>query len=260
MGHVRLGVLPKTLKWQDVVDLLGGEGDVDAIAAATSEAAETALKHASDDPALVNAIWLLCQIPLAARSDDFVGKLRELGLNIGDNPSLLEVVSAYSDAVDARVRQDAVTRTDLGELAQLSGVEVLTSTVGQRLPSLFGTSADDVRAELAKLATTKQFSLLARDFFGRLTERYLSYFLSREIPNHVGGDRRLKAVDEHTEFNKALELHCRQASRIVEEFAGGWFSKTNFEGGITPENARGFAYIAFKKIRAELIKRRETDE
>ena len=260
MGHIRLHALPKTLKWQEVVGLLDGEGDIDAIAAATSEAAETALKYASDDPALVNAIWLLCQIPLAARSEDFAGSLRELGLKVGDNPSLMEVVSAYSEAVDELVRRDAGTRTDLGEMAQLSGVEVLTLTVGERLPGLFGPSAEDVKTELGKLATTKQFSTLARDFFTRLTERYLSYFLSREIPNHVGGDRRLKTVDDHTEFNRALELHCRQASRIVEEFAGGWFSKTNFEGGITPEKARGFAWVAFKKIRAELRKRRDADE
>jgi len=256
MGHIRLGVLPKSMKWREVVDLLGGEANVNAIASATTEAAEGALKYASDDPALVNAIWLLSQIPLAARTQDFAGRLKELGLKVGSNPSLMDIVSAYSEAVDARVRKGAGARTDLGEMAQLAGAETLTSVVGRQLPSLFGPSADDVKAEIGKLATTKQFGSLARDFFARLTQRYLSYFLSREISNHVGGDGRLRAVDEHTEFNRALELHCRQASRIVEEFAGGWFSKTNYEqGGITPETAGGFAYVAFEKVRAERRKR-----
>ena len=56
------------------------------------------------------------------------------------------------------------------------------------------------------------------------------------------------------EFNAALDLHCRQASKIVEEFAGSWFSKTNWERGISPEDVRGFAWVALKKLRAELRK------
>ncbi len=204
-------------------------------------------------------MWLLTQLPLAARADDYVGRLRELGLEVSDSPTLMEVVGAYTDAVDKYCQRHG-GRTDFGEMAQLAAAEALTATVGQRLPSLFGPTAEDVREVLAGLATTKQFGALARDFFARLTQRTLTYFLSRELSNHVGGDRRFRSFDEHTEFNAALDLHCRQASRIVEEFAGGWFSKTNFEGGITPEKARGFAYVAFKKIRAELKKRRGADE
>jgi hypothetical protein len=40
----------------------------------------------------------------------------------------------------------------------------------------------------------------------------------------------------------------------VEEFSGGWFSKTNFEGGITPKKAADFVFVALKKLRAELAR------
>jgi hypothetical protein len=36
-------------------------------------------------------------------------------------------------------------------------------------------------------------------------------------------------------FSSALELHCRQASKIVESFAGGWHSKALFEKNLTEE-------------------------
>jgi hypothetical protein len=36
------------------------------------------------------------------------------------------------------------------------------------------------------LATVKQFGVLARDFFARLTRRHLEYYLSRELSKHVG--------------------------------------------------------------------------
>jgi hypothetical protein len=57
----------------------------------------------------------------------------------------------------------------------------------------------------------------------------------------------------NTAFNAALDLHCREASRIIKEFAGGWYGKTlQHERRITQEEARKFAHVAFKKLRAEL--------
>jgi hypothetical protein len=96
--------------------------------------------------------------------------------------------------------------------------------------------------------------MLARGFFARLTERYLTYFLSRELSNT------LASVDANRQFREALSLHCRQASKIVEQFAQEWFSKKNYEGGITPRNAAGFISHAVSKINAELEKGAEGGE
>ena len=58
---------------------------------------------------------------------------------------------------------------------------------------------------------------------------------------------------EHSEFNEALQTYCQQSSKIVEEFSGGWFSKTKFiEKEITPEKTKGFLHVAFKKLLSEL--------
>ena len=111
-------------------------------------------------------------------------------------------------------------------MAQLAGSETLASLVGRELPSLFGPTAADVRLAVAKLGTSDLFSILARDFFSRLTSRSLGYFLSRELSKHVGPNKRFAAVGEHSDFNAALDLHCREASRIIKEFSGGWYGKT----------------------------------
>ena len=70
MGHVRLGTLPKTLKWQQVVGLITEGADVARIAAASADAAEYGLERASADQAFAHAFWLLTQIPQAARQTD----------------------------------------------------------------------------------------------------------------------------------------------------------------------------------------------
>ena len=258
MGHVRLGRLPRTRKWQQVVALIADGASVDRIAAATAEAAEAGFRRAPADPALVHSLWLLTQIPLAARSPDFAASLERLGLQVGAQPTLLEIASAFSEAVDQQVGRIG-GRTDLGEMAQQAAAESLAAVVGADLPSLFGPDPADVKFSIGKFAARDRFATLARDFFARLTRRYLDYYLSCEISNHVGPGKRLATTDAHTEFNSALEQHCREASRIVEEFAGGWFSKTHYQGGITPEKARNFAQIAFRKIGNELRKRRESD-
>jgi hypothetical protein len=56
-----------------------------------------------------------------------------------------------------------------------------------------------------------------------------------------------------------LDLHCREASRIIKEFSGGWYGKTLFEERYHPDKASQFAHVAFKKLRTELRKRRGAD-
>jgi hypothetical protein len=258
MGHKRLGTLPRTQKWERVVGLIAGGADVERIAAASADAAEHGLQRASDDQGLAHAFWLLTQIPQAARQVNFVDRLWELGLNVSSSrPTLLEIVAAFTSAVDRHVSESG-KRSDLGEMAQHAAAETLTSLAGRELPSLFGATARDVQQALAKLGTSDRFSIVARDFFSRLTSRSLGYFLSRELSKHVGPNKRFAAISEHRDFNAALDLHCREASRIIKEYSRDWYSKTLFqEGDISFENASDFAHGAFRKLRAELRVRRD---
>ena len=191
VGHIRLGTLPRTLKWDQVVNLIAGGGDVDRIAAASADAAEHGLERASKDEGFAHAFWLLTQIPQAARQPNFSERLWELGLNVSSKPTLLEIVAAFTRAVDDHVRERG-KRSDLGEMAQHSASETLASLAGRELPSLFGPTANDVQQALAKLGTSDRFSLVARDFFSRLTTRSLGYFLSRELSKHVGPNKRIR--------------------------------------------------------------------
>jgi hypothetical protein len=228
--------------------------------AASADAAEHGLERAAQDEGLAHAFWLLTQIPQAARQSNFSERLCELGLTVpSSRPTLLEIVAAFTRAVDRHVRERG-KRSDLGEMAQRAASETLASLAGRELPSLFEPAAGDVQQALAKLGTSDRFSIVARDFFSRLASRSLGYFLSRELSKHVGPGKRFAAVNDHSEFNAALDLHCREASRIIKEFSGGWYGKTlQKERRITRDEARKFAHVAFKKLRAELLKRREVN-
>jgi hypothetical protein len=88
----------------------------------SAEAAEAALSGAAQDPILGSALWLLTQIPLAARGPDYAKDLEALGLHLSDHPTLFDLTSAISDAIDDRARTTG-GRTDLGEMAQLALIE-----------------------------------------------------------------------------------------------------------------------------------------
>jgi hypothetical protein len=252
MGHTRLGNLPRTRKWQQVVGLIEGGAGTAQLANATITAAERGFKLAAEDKGMIETVWLLTQLPLAAKSGDFAGSLRNAGLEVSDAPSLMEVIGAFSDAVDRRLPNNN-ERTDLGEIAQMAAAETMSRVIGSRTQSLFGTTPEDVKSTFSKLATNKQFSIFARDFFARLTNKCLDYFVSRAISYHVGEGRRFRTLAQQGEFTKALETHCREASKIVEEFSGGWLSKTNWEkGSISRQDAAAFAHVAMKKIVTEL--------
>ena len=255
MGHQHLGTLPGSRTWRQVVQLISGGADVNDVAAATSAAAEGQMADASNDAAVKHSVWLLTQIPVAARQENFTSELRKLGLRVSDRPTLLEIAAAMTDAVDRHVGKSG-GRTDLGEMAQLSAVESLNAVAGREVPDLFGATPDKTKAALGGLGTVKQFAVLARDFYSRLSRRQLSYFLSRELSQHVGVNSRFQTIREHRDFENALDLHCREASRIIKEFSGEWFSKHTYEGGIDEAKAGRFAHVAFQKLREELRHRR----
>lgn len=252
MGHTRLGTLPRTRSWEQVVALIENGAGAPQVANATIRAAEEFLQRASNDTGLIETFWLLTQLPLAARTDNFSEALRQAGLAISDTPDLMELTRAFSLAIDERLA-DNRGRTDLGEMAQNAATEVLTKVGLERSERLFDTTPEDVRIALAGIGTSAQFGHFTRLFFSRLINKCLGYFLSRTLPLHVGEDKRFTTLEQHRSFCQALDLHCHQAALIVDGFGGQWFSKTNYEKkGISRTDASRFARVAVTKLCAEL--------
>ncbi|HZA25431.1 MAG TPA: hypothetical protein VFA32_23025, partial [Dehalococcoidia bacterium] len=72
--------------------------------------------------------------------------------------------------------------------------------------------------------------------------------------NHVGSTGGPANLGESRQFLDALDLHARQSARIVEDFAGGWYSRHNWEsrGEVSREETQRFMAYALRKLRAEL--------
>ena len=195
---------------------------------------------------------MLMKLVWSARGEGFRQKLARLGMDLPENPSLLDVVGAFDETVDSRLRK-AGHRTDLAEMARFAASDALASLSQQETGSLFGVTAEQTQAALRKYATSDEFGIVGKNFFGRFFYRFLDYHLSRELPNHIGGRKQFKDLSECLRFKDALDRHCRETVLIVKDFSGCWPSATDYRGGITRKNVRTkFLPVALKKIQREL--------
>ena len=256
MGHIRLGRLPRTYRWRQVVGLLDdAPSDGSAIAGATARAAELRLRRLAGDPAVSYCFWLLTRITQAARTQDFPAALAEIGLDAREGEPVLSFISRVSDIA----RQEVVHHRESGHFAELASLALrraLTETVGQQGGSLFGSSVEDLRSALRAYSTDRSFGQVSRRFFGDFMARMLASFVERELANHVGAGHGLRSLEQSRDFSDALDLHTRQSARIVEDFASGWYGKHNWEskGQISREDAQGFVGVAMRKLRMELTR------
>ena len=97
-----------------------------------------------NDAGVIETLWLLTQLPVAARGADFADELRQRGVQVSNAPGLTEIISAVTEAIDASMPNNR-GRTDLGEMAQVAASETLMKVVGTQTRNLFGATAEDVR-------------------------------------------------------------------------------------------------------------------
>lgn len=265
MGHTRLGTVPKTRKWRDIVEHVAGRtatGDVasatvaiGALAAQTLDAAQKSLDRANNDPGVRYAFYLMTQVALASRTPDWESALATHGIHLSEGSTVFDLTAQVQDAIDRYVSRYPAGATDLSEIAQQSAGEAITSLAGSRTVSLFGSSSADVQNAIRSLSTKKGFGDLGQRFFGRFIARFLNFYLSRVTASSVGGPR-LQNLGDVAEFNRSLRAHCDQSAWIVRDFCGEWYSKTEYQKGIDLQNTSRFLAVAMKKLRSELAQQR----
>ena len=251
MGHIHLATLPGTRRWREVVELLDAQAATGDVVAASAHAAERELGRAAQDPVLHAAVRLLAQIPQAARSESFGAKLRDLGIEAPDAPTLGDLTVATAAAIERS--QVGRPRTDFDEIVRRAMVGTLSGLIGSDLPGLFGAEPVHVQQAAARLGRGTEFARTSRVFFGRLLSDTLGYWLDRTLSAEIGPTARLASMDHRDAFDHAVEQYCIEATRIIREFSVAWYGKTlHREGTISHRSAAAFTAVAMKKIGAEL--------
>jgi hypothetical protein len=199
MGHTRLGEVPKTHKWNELVEQIAWPAlpgsvanaavHIAAIAARTLDAAQTGLDRAVEDPGVRYTFYLLTQVALASRSSDWEAVLSDHGIHLSPDSTVFDFTAEVQDAIDRYTRSNPSGATDLSEIAQQAAGEAITTLAGTRTASLFGGSSAELQSAVRSLSTKKGFGELGQRFFGRFVARFLNFYLSRVTAAALGSAR-----------------------------------------------------------------------
>lgn len=262
MGHTRLGTIPKSRKWNVVVSSVTSNSvsssgtassiseNVSDLAQQTLTAAQGGLDAAVNDLGLRYTFYILTQIVLAARTNEWESRLKELGIKVSSNANLEELTTEMQSVIDDYLFSKS-HNTDVSEMAQKAAGEAITILAAPKSTSLFGDDLEQVKIAVKDLSTKKGFSTLGQKFFGLFMAQFLNFYLSRVTASNLSAAT-IQQVGEISQFNDVLRIHCEQSAKVVYDFCGEWYSKTEYQRGIDLENTSGFVAVAVKKLQAEL--------
>ena len=253
MGHIRLGRLPKTYKWKQVVESLAFSGSsLPEIVSLTSQASEKVLTSSKYIDGLANCYWLFTNIAQASRTDDFIQNLNEIGINILEKDSGVNVLKKIFDYASTGLKNTG-SNTVLDQIAIDSFKSAFHNTISQESISLFGCDIASIQRAFKKYSSSNQISKLGREYFSQYMYKSFSFALEKELTNSMSENGRFQSSKDIQEFDKRLKQYCWDVSKIVEDFSGGWYGKHSFEGDIkNKKKVAAFTSHAITKLLSEV--------
>jgi hypothetical protein len=261
VGHERVGALPRSKPWRDLLadiavaaDSPDAQASIEAVARKTLQNVTSQYSKLCDDSGVQASFTFL--VALANPGFDRVQDPQaDLGVNLSNDPSVLQLASALS----LHVRERAQSMEYAAIATRAAGDAIAAWTAKLPGETLFGpTSAAEI---WARASTAAGFSELARLYFARFTDRYLKYFLDRELSAEFSSperrDRFGEAISRHVQ---GLSHHAFETAKITQSFAAGWFNKHASERMPTKRETRSFLATAFGKLAEELRREGLTDE
>ena len=255
MGHERVGALPRTKRWVAVVDGIASaadvDGDVQELANATLRNVRLQLRAVPGDTGVVAAFQFLLGLALSTSTGVDADTLGDFAVDLSTNPSPLSLANALGRHV-ADNRQSA----EYAELARKAAVDAIAQWTERQTRQLSFTGEHEQASEVWRRASDgRGFCEVARLFFGKFVERYLTYFIGREASSRVAStearERLATRLQEHVD---GVSHHAFETARITQSFAAGWFNLHTREGMPSAEEISGFIAHSMGKLHEELLR------
>lgn len=256
MGHERIGFLPKTKRWSEIVDQLSSfspENDtVEKIAQKAIKNVRTRFKNIERDRGVIAAFKFLLLLAQASVEKNPARFIIESDIKLPDEVTPFQIAKAINKWV--LDRKDSNEYAELAKSAAIDAVSEWYRVNRGHQKSLFETDEDPYNV-WEKASSGSGFSELSRLYFSKFTEKYLKYFLEREASDSI------QNLSSRIYFNKRLEEHIEviskhafDISKITQSFAAGWYNKNAIKRTPSDRQITGFLSLAFGKIRSELLR------
>lgn len=253
MGHERVGILPRTKPWREIVAQISataqGNVPVAILADMTLEHVRDRFARLKNDTATQRVFAGLVDIAVACQSSDD-SRLRTL---VGGAESPTPLVLARW--LQQQAELDRGGAPEYGAIAATAAGGALAEWYENSRPaqvSLFGSLRSPFETWRV-LATGSGFCEMSRLFFAKSTELYLNYFLQRAASEVAPDIRSRERFQENLSLHVAeTSKHAFETAKITQSFAAGWFNKHARDSTPDSETIRGFVSFAFEKMREAL--------
>lgn len=256
MGHKRYGYLPKSKRWRDIVNSLGGyfsgNTDIIEITKNTLRGVQERYSNLKNDPSIKAGFEFLVQISIAFQKNNPIKYLTEKKILDKEELSLIGLVKGA-----AKYKNEEVASHEYQTFAKQAAIDAINNWYKaniERGTNLFSEGIDTT-AIFRKTARAEGFCELSRLYFSKLTERYLNYFLEREASSKISNiNERERFSNEITKQIDDISKHAFETAKITESFSAGWFNNHVKEKEPTDIELRNFLGVSFGKMKSELLR------
>jgi len=226
------------------------EVPVGTLAAQTLENVRRQYETLFQDDAVKTAFAFLVKFARACRAEDPHQALRASGIPIAERATLLSIVRSLKEQIPPHQAATEYGQITIGAAADAIG-NWYKQNASQQMP-LFKPSSEFLDS-WRPLGEGSGFCDLARLFFGKVTERYLNYFLERAAsatcPTLEHRERFREGIRSHVD---GVSRHAFETAKITQSFAAGWFNGHARDRVPSEREIEGFLSVAFGKMRDEL--------
>lgn len=250
MGHERLGALPRTKRWRDVVqgigEYAGGDIRIAEVATATIDNVRDRIEGIREDEGMRATLQFLVGLSVASRQEE-PAHYSPWNIHLPDEPSPLMLGVALRSWVNQRSPGG-----EYCELATQAATDSFSQWKSRYKVVQAGLFEEDPHpySSWKKAGRGDGFSELALFFFSNFTRRYLNYFLEREASSE------LATIGDRERFDADVSKHAIETAKITQSLAAGWFNKHAADGLPGESEVDGFLNYALGKVKEELLRER----
>ncbi len=256
MGHERIGYLPRSKKWNSIVEDIGSystnNNNISQIAQSTTKNVRSRFNRIGNDEGVIAAFKFIILLSQSAKQNNPYNFLYNHEINLPPNFNIFDLAQSVQDFISRNENSK-----EYATFATQSMIDAISewSKKNQLQQSLVFDENSSPFEIWRKASNGAGFCELSRTFFSSFTERYLKYFLEREASSKINNlfDR----VNFNNQLEKHIDLiskHAFETSKIAQSFSAGWYNKNTKQGLPSDEAIQGFLSFTFQKLNSELLK------
>lgn len=256
MGHERIGYLPRTKRWREIVKNIGSfssvNNNIDEITLQTIRNVRQRFDTIKQDSGVIAALKYLVVLANSGKSKHPDQLFEEHDISLNKNYNLIDLANSISSFIAKNK-----SSSEYSTIATQSMIDTVSKWYQvHSMQQLIYFDDNNKSNEIWKKASSGNgFCELSRIFFAKFTERYLRYFLEREaaykIDNLFDRNQFNNRLSEHIDD---ISKHAFETSKITQSFAAGWYNNNCSIDIPTEEAIKGFISFSFQKINSELLR------